>query len=39
VYDALIAATCARARAKLLTLDARARPRYAVLAVDHEMLT
>jgi predicted nucleic acid-binding protein len=38
VYDAVIAATCARARATLLTLDGRARQTYAALAVDHELI-
>jgi predicted nucleic acid-binding protein len=38
VYDAMIALTCARAKAKLLTLDARARQTYAALAVDYELL-
>lgn len=38
VYDAMIAMTCARADAKLLTLDARARQTYAALAVDYELL-
>jgi predicted nucleic acid-binding protein len=38
VYDAVIAATCARANAKLLTLDTRARPTYAALGVEHEVL-
>jgi predicted nucleic acid-binding protein len=38
IYDALIAATCARAKAKLLTLDGRARPTYAALAVQHELI-
>ena len=38
VYDAMIALTCARANAKLLTLDARARQTYAALAVDYELL-
>jgi predicted nucleic acid-binding protein len=38
VYDALIAATCLKARARLLTLDGRARPTYALLGVEHELL-
>jgi predicted nucleic acid-binding protein len=38
VYDAVIAATCAAAGIKLLTLDGRARQTYAVLGVDHELL-
>lgn len=38
VYDAVIAATCADAGLRLLTLDARARPTYAVLGVNHELL-
>lgn len=38
VYDAVIAATCARANAKLLTLDVRARQTYAALAVQHELI-
>jgi predicted nucleic acid-binding protein len=38
VYDALIAATCAHAGLRLLTLDARARRTYLALAVDHELL-
>ena len=38
VYDALIAAVCARARARLLTLDGRAHQTYAALGVAHEML-
>ena len=39
VTDALIAATCAHAGLKLLTLDSRALPAYAMLGVDHELLT
>lgn len=39
VYDAVIAATCARANAKLLTLDGRARQTYAALAIDHELIS
>lgn len=38
VHDALIAATCLRAKAKLLTLDGRARPTYAALAIEHELI-
>lgn len=38
VYDAVIAASCARAKAKLLTLDGRARQTYAVLAIEHELI-
>ena len=38
VYDAVIAATCARSRARLLTLDNRARQTYAALAVEHELI-
>lgn len=38
VYDALIAATCARANLKLLTLDARARQTYALLGAEHQLL-
>ncbi len=38
IYDALIAATCTHAGARLLTLDGRARQTYALLAVDHELL-
>lgn len=38
VYDALIAATCAHAGLKLLTLDGRARQTYALFGVDHELL-
>jgi len=38
VYDAVIAATCARANVKLLTLDGRARQTYAALAVEHELI-
>jgi hypothetical protein len=38
VYDAVIAASCARARARLLTLDNRAHQTYAAFAVEHEML-
>lgn len=38
VYDALIGATCARAGARLLTLDARARATYSLLGVEHELL-
>lgn len=38
VYDALIAATCTRSSLRLLTLDARARPTYALLSAVHEML-
>jgi predicted nucleic acid-binding protein len=39
VYDALIAATCAQAKLKLLTLDTRARQTYATLGTDHELLS
>lgn len=38
IYDALIAATCTRRRARLLTLDARARTTYAALGTAHELL-
>jgi len=38
VYDAMIGATCVRARATLLTLDVRARQTYLALGVDHELL-
>ena len=38
IYDALIAATCAHAGLKLMTLDARARQTYAALGTDHELL-
>jgi AbrB family looped-hinge helix DNA binding protein len=38
IYDALIGATCSRSRCRLLTLDSRARPTYAVFNVDHELL-
>lgn len=38
IYDALIAATCTHGGLKLLTLDTRARPTYALLGVEHEML-
>jgi predicted nucleic acid-binding protein len=38
VYDAVIAATCARAGARLLTLDGRARQTYAALSVEHELI-
>jgi predicted nucleic acid-binding protein len=38
VYDALIAATCARAGLTLLTLDGRARQTYSALGVAHELL-
>jgi predicted nucleic acid-binding protein len=38
VYDAAIAATALKARARLLTLDGRARPTYALLGVDVELL-
>ena len=38
VYDAVIAATCARANAKLLTLDARAKQTYVTLGTTHELL-
>ena len=38
VYDVVIAATCVRANAKLLTLDVRARQTYAALAVEHELI-
>jgi predicted nucleic acid-binding protein len=39
IYDALIATTCTHAGLRLLTLDGRARPTYAVLGVDHELLS
>jgi predicted nucleic acid-binding protein len=39
IYDALIAATCANAGIKLLTLDSRARQTYATLGVAHELLS
>ncbi len=39
VYDAAIAITCASAGLTLLTLDARARQTYAMLGVDHELVT
>ena len=39
IYDAVIGATCAQAGLKLVTLDARARPAYAVLGVTYELLT
>jgi hypothetical protein len=35
---ALIAASCVRAKAKLLALDGRARPTYAALAIEHELI-
>jgi predicted nucleic acid-binding protein len=38
VYDAMIAASCARAKAKLLTLDSRARQTYVALAIEHELI-
>lgn len=38
IYDALIAATCTHGRARLLTLDARARATYATLGTAHELL-
>jgi predicted nucleic acid-binding protein len=38
VYDALIAAVCGHARARLLTLDGRAHLTYAALGVSHELL-
>jgi hypothetical protein len=38
VYDAVIAASCARANAKLLTLDGRARQTYAALSIEHELI-
>lgn len=38
VYDALIAATCARANLKLLTLDSRARQTYKLLGAEHQLL-
>jgi predicted nucleic acid-binding protein len=38
VYDAVIAASCARANAKLLTLDGRARQTYAALSIKHELI-
>ena len=38
VYDAVIGATCASGKLRLLTLDGRARPTYLVLGVDHELL-
>lgn len=38
VYDAVIAATAARARAMLLTFDRRARPTYAAIGAQHELL-
>ena len=38
IYDALIAASCAHAGLKLLTLDTRARQTYAALGVAHELV-
>jgi predicted nucleic acid-binding protein len=38
VYDALVAASCARAGAHLLTLDVRARATYATLGCPHELV-
>jgi predicted nucleic acid-binding protein len=38
VYDAVIAASCARANAKLLTLDGRARQTYTALSIEHELI-
>lgn len=38
VYDAMIAASCVRTGAKLLTLDGRARQTYAALSIDHELI-
>ena len=38
VYDALIATSAAHARARLLTLDARAQRTYGALGVDFEVL-
>jgi predicted nucleic acid-binding protein len=38
IYDALIAATCVHADLALLTLDVRARPTYAAIGADHELL-
>lgn len=38
IYDALIAATAARARARLLTRDRRAATTYRALAVDFELI-
>ncbi len=38
VYDALIAASAAHARARLLTLDARAQRTYGAMGVDFEVL-
>lgn len=38
IYDGVIAAACARANLKLLTLDGRARQTYGALGVDHQLL-
>jgi predicted nucleic acid-binding protein len=38
VFDALIAATCADAGIKLLTLDARARQAYGAIGVSYEVI-
>lgn len=38
IYDAVIAATCAAEKVKLLTLDARARATYVAIGVDHTIL-
>ncbi|MEJ7731251.1 MAG: PIN domain-containing protein [Polyangiaceae bacterium] len=39
VYDAVIGATCVRAGLRLLTLDGRAQPTYAMVGAEHELLT
>ena len=38
IYDAMIAAAAVRAKAKLLTLDTRARGAYAALGAQHELV-
>ncbi len=39
IYDAVIAATCATEKIKLMTLDARARSTYVALGVDHVLVS
>ncbi len=39
VYDALFAGACLGVGARLLTLDARPRTAYALVGVDHELLS
>jgi hypothetical protein len=39
VYDAMVAAAAVKAKARLLTLDACARPTYAAMGAHHELVT